>query len=717
MAFILFAAFTLFLPQKMFSASCDVSKLSYAQFGEKGDKVKAAQTCLIQLGYNIPYGATGYFGKQTSAAVKQFYSDILNMDWSSTFGPKGITALKKVVASRTFSKIGNVEKFSSKEEFKYYLAKSAEQTTYYSGVRGGPEIMDLEATLPTPAPPTKEAAAERVSETTVQVAGIDEPDIVKTDGIRIYFSSEQQYYYITPTLSAPVREEKAPTIWPPPQTAKTKIIKSFPPAEIALENSIDKTGDLLLLKDKKILAVLGSNEINGYDLSDPKNPQKKWTLKFEDNNYLLTARLFNGKIYLVTKQSIRRTDPCPLKPLVLNNSPVIIDCLNIYHPVKPVPADITFNAFILNPDSGAIETKTSFVGSSSDSIVYMSKNALYITYFYQEGYFRILADAVENRMKDLFSNDVIQNVARLKDYNISDYAKLTELQIILEKYYNSLTQDEELRIQNETEKRLRDYTEEHKRELEKTGIVKINLEDFKISKSGSVPGYPLNQFSLDEYNGYLRIAVTVGERGVGFGKSANDVYILDNDLNIAGSVKELGLTERIYSARFTGNRGYLVTFRQKDPFYVLDLSDPLKPELKGELKIPGYSSYLEPISDNLILGVGQEENQVKAALFDVSSAENPTEKDKYILKDYWSEVLSNHRAFLRDDKHKIFFLPGGKGGYVFSYKDDKLSLVKTVSDFAVKRAVYLDDYLYILSVDKIVVFNEITWKKINELEI
>ena len=79
--------------------------------------------------------------------------------------------------------------------------------------------------------------------------------------------------------------------------------------------------------------------------------------------------------------------------------------------------------------------------------------------------------------------------------------------------------------------------------------------------------------------------------------------------------------------------------------------------------------------------------------------------------------MTNHRAFLRDDKHQIFFLPGGQGGYVFSYKDDKLSLTKTVSDFAVKRAVYLDDYLYILSANKIVIFNEINWEKVKELDL
>ena len=85
----------------------------------------------------------------------------------------------------------------------------------------------------------------------------------------------------------------------------------------------------------------------------------------------------------------------------------------------------------------------------------------------------------------------------------------------------------------------------------------------------------------------------------------------------------MGKDERIYSARFIGDKGYLVTFKQVDPFYVLDLSNPKKPEIKGELKIPGYSSYLHPISDDLILGIGKEGSVVKVSLFDVSDPTNP----------------------------------------------------------------------------------------------
>jgi uncharacterized secreted protein with C-terminal beta-propeller domain len=278
-----------------------------------------------------------------------------------------------------------------------------------------------------------------------------------------------------------------------------------------------------------------------------------------------------------------------------------------------------------------------------------------------------------------------------------------------------------LRIDNEIENRMADYYQDHKRDLETTGIIKIGLDEFEITASGNVPGKPLNQFSLDEYNDDLRIATTVGEGfRFGFGgtrESANDVYVLDGNLNKKGALQDLGLEERIYSARFIEDKGYLVTFRQIDPFFVIDLSDPMKPELKSELKIPGYSSYLHPITKDKILGIGKEGSKVKISLFDVSNPENPLEVDKYTLDEYWSDILDTHHAFLLDSKHQVFFLPGRRGGYIFSYKNNNLELRRAVSEIAARRAIYLDDFLYIIGDNKIVVLNEINWEEVNELEL
>ena len=137
--------------------------------------------------------------------------------------------------------------------------------------------------------------------------------------------------------------------------------------------------------------------------------------------------------------------------------------------------------------------------------------------------------------------------------------------------------------------------------------------------------------------------------------------------------------------------------------------------MAGELKIPGFSSYLHPISKNLILGVGQENQNVKLSLFDVSNPGSPTEVSKYLLDEYWTEVASNHHAFLYDPRHSAFFLPAGQSGYVFSVSDNTLALERVVSDISAQRALYLDDYMYILGDTKVVVVNELDWQDVNSL--
>ena len=137
--------------------------------------------------------------------------------------------------------------------------------------------------------------------------------------------------------------------------------------------------------------------------------------------------------------------------------------------------------------------------------------------------------------------------------------------------------------------------------------------------------------------------------------------------------------------------------------------------MTGELKIPGFSSYLHPLRDNQILGVGQENGKVKLSLFDVSNPSAPLELAKYNLDDYWSEVSSSHHAYQQDAKHQIFFIPGGKGGYIFSYQGNNLRLVKAVATAQARGAVYINDYLYVVSDTGITVLDETAWNTVKEL--
>jgi uncharacterized secreted protein with C-terminal beta-propeller domain len=394
----------------------------------------------------------------------------------------------------------------------------------------------------------------------------------------------------------------------------------------------------------------------------------------------------------------------------------MIPCSGIYHPERVLPIDATFTVFSVDIASGEISSKTSFTGSQSASVIYMSQNAIYITYPLYESEFRIMLQFIKEEFADTLPASIIEKIVKLDSYDISSSSKMAEYQTILQNYYNALNDDDRLKVENEMQNRMADYRKSRKRNFDKTVIAKISLSDLEFVASGEVPGQPLNQFSLDEFNGNLRIATTIGNSWFSRSETANDVYVLGSDLKILGSVRDLGLTEKIYSARFIEDKGYVVTFRQTDPFYVLDLSNPQNPILAGELKIPGYSAYLHPLEKNKILGIGKEGSSVKISYFNVTDSKNPVEMDKYILKESWTDILNTHHAFLADAKYQIFFLPGSQGGYVFSYKNDKISLVKAVSEINAKRALYINNYLYIAGDNKISVLDQDTWEKIIDFE-
>ncbi len=628
--------------------------------------------------------------------------------------------------------VSGFEKFASEEEFEQYLASASEQTSYYGGGRGGwnaidSEMLMMESAMDIAVAPTAKgsmsdesgASPDRVSDTNVQVSGIDEPDIVKTNGTDIFISGENRYYFREPM---PVFEMDGDVSIKKPDNDPgilTNIVKAFPPEALEEIGGIEEGGNLLLSEDN--LIIFSGDKIYGFDVSDTTSPEKEWTISLEDNTQYSQARLYDGKIYLVTQKYIDRYDPCPIRPFLVGEETLEVRCVDIYHPSMIAPIDVTYTIATIDPKTGSMDIGVSFAGSY-DSTVYMSENGLYVAYSYPGsvtdffvGFF------VEN--EDLFPKEIMARLKKLQEYDISDQAKLVEIEFIMEELERSLSGDERLKIENEFQNRVDSYAALHGRDLEQTDIVKISLSNFDIKDIGTVPGKLLNQFSLDEYDENLRVAVTIGSQnqlrwqyGIDI-EEANDVYVLDKNMETIGSVTDLGLDEKIYSARFIGERGYLVTFKQIDPFFVLDLSDPTNPEVKGELKIPGFSSYLHPISENVILGIGREGSKVKMSLFDVSDPTNPIEASKYMLDEYWSEVQNTHHAFLQDSKHGVFFMPGNKGGYIFSYKDNDLKMVKAVSGVRARRAIYLDDYLYVIGDNKIVVLDESDWSRVNELKL
>lgn len=186
---------------------------------------------------------------------------------------------------------------------------------------------------------------------------------------------------------------------------------------------------------------------------------------------------------------------------------------------------------------------------------------------------------------------------------------------------------------------------------------------------GKVEGSILNQFSMDEYNGHFRIATTKGDTWSDNNRSENLLFILDKNLKVVSSLTGIAKGERIYSVRFMGDRGYIVTFKQVDPLFVVDLKDPKKPGILGALKIPGFSEYLHPYDENHLIGFGKDtiDNNTggavvqgfKMALFDITDVNNPKEKFVEIIGDRGthSELLYNHKALLFSKAKNIIGFP------------------------------------------------------------
>lgn len=636
--------------------------------------------------------------------------------------------------------IPEIKKFLSVEDFKKYLDQGRQDNNYTSsGVLYNDAMTDDLLLVPQAKSTVSREidmesaggfspSADRVSNTNVQVVGIDEPDIVKTDGQNLFISRGGNIFYpwrggiIEPVMPMNdidiMMDSNDYRVMPNYYSGQTDILTIFPVAEMQKRGVIENGGNLLL--SNNILVVFTYNQsVIAYDVSDKNEPKEKWVVKFDDQERYIGARLMSDKLYLITQRNINYQKPCPIIPFSIGEKEVSIGCGEIYYSTDSGSSDVTYNFSVLDLSSGEVKNKSAFVGSSGQTVFYMSENNAYITYPLTINNIEVIY-LFFSQNKDLVPGWVIDRLAKVKNYDLSLSAKNIELSSIMNQLINSLGDDEYLRLENELTNKSKLFYDQYKRDIGKTGVVKIDLNDFSV-KSGVVPGSPLNQFSLDEYQKHLRIAVTIGQnwRSIGgfnniSGSTVNDVYVLDENLKITGEVTGLGETEKIYSVRFIGDRGYVVTFREIDPFYVLDLGNPKKPVMRGELKIPGYSSYLHSLGNHKVLGIGREDNQVKLSVFDSTVAENPVEIAQYRLNEYWSEALDNHHAFLLDEKHKIFFIPGSKGGYIFSFDNNKLELKSAVSMSAIQRAIYLNDYMYLIAQSKIVVLDENNWQKIKE---
>lgn len=279
--------------------------------------------------------------------------------------------------------------------------------------------------------------------------------------------------------------------------------------------------------------------------------------------------------------------------------------------------------------------------------------------------------------------------------------------------------------------------------------IKIDGANLTAEAKGTVEGHELNQFSMDEYNGYFRIVTNDYFNGA----QQTRLYVLDRtNMNIAGRLFNLGTNEDLHSVRFAGARAYVVTFKKTDPLFVIDLSDPNTPTVLGELVMPGYSDYLHPYDENHLIGVGKDTEDagsfawylgIKVSLFDVTDVANPVQMSTFVIGDRGSdsEVLTEHKAFLFDKAKNLLVIPvqvaniseaaksdidsrmmpfyGSlvyQGVYVFNVSlSDGIALKGRIThgteiglpppELWIHRSFYIDDLLYTVSNEKVKVNN------------
>ncbi len=513
--------------------------------------------------------------------------------------------------------------------------------------RGGFEIEDvfrfrttvsqsaeIVGTMASAAPSASVSKAEDYSTTNIQVAGVDEADIVKNDGKYIYIATGN----------------------------RVVIVDAYPAEdmEILSEIGFDKSvSEIFINKDKLIVfsrdypvyraCVVGrcvpenSDLISIYDILDRENPELENEI-FVDGSYM-NSRMIGDYVYIISTKYADVDNPEP--PVYITDGvQEEVKANEVYYFDYPDVNYVFTSIMAINIENGDLNSEIYLTGGTST--IYVSQDNIYLT---------------------------------------------------------------------------------HQKRGE-TIIHKINVdeEDIEYVGVGEVPGRVLNQFSMDEYGGYFRIATTTG--------GGNHLYVLDDDLEIVGSIENLAPGESIYSARFMGERAYIVTFKKIDPLFVIDLSEPERPEVLGYLKITGYSDYLHPYDENHLIGIGKETRGgnerfswyqgVKISLFDVSDVENPIEVDKFEIGDRGTDsaALREHKAVLFDKEKNLLVIPINlaeideskyenyeeipdnahgeqvwQGAYILNLNLGGISLRGKIShdESYIQRSLYMDDVLYTIS--------------------
>lgn len=523
------------------------------------------------------------------------------------------------------------------------------------------------------------------SQTNIQVQGVDEADIVKTDGSFAYIISQSNTVF---------------------------IISVFPPesAEVLAAIQFKKTLQNLYINDHRLIVYGEENPhwyevppyssfkrqnpfsfVKIFDVSNPRNPQLMRELNFEGR--IVHTRMIEDYVYFVTQAPANFYADEPPIPRILENGRELplhprsdgCNCPDVYV-FDPTESNYSYlNVIAVNVfnDQDPINNEVYLLTEGQE--LYMSQNNMYITAtkrIREEDIITQVARDVIFPMLRKKDQEKIIAIEAVENYILTPQEKLLKISAILQRYRASLNEEEREALDQKLQKEFQNRFEDITKELEKTVIHKIAIKKNQLQyrTSGTVPGYVLNQFSMDEKDGYFRIATTKSRSWSQFNdklqQSYNNLYILDENLNIVGKIERIAESERIYSVRFMQDRAYMVTFQRIDPLFVIDLKNPTQPKILGELKLPAFSTYLHPYDETTLIGLGKETEisqgggvrtlSLKIALFDVSDVARPKVIDTYTFEKNSSSLAEYlHKAFLFSKEKNLLVIPVSlSGSYV-----------------------------------------------------
>ena len=710
------------------------------------------------------------------------------MAMSKAFYYAGIAVVAALVVFGTLprgeqTETDSLKKFVSYDELKSFIETRSEDYAAYRSLGGADmiathESMALGAPQTTASDSSDSSKSPDYSSTNIQVEGVDEADIIKNDCKYIYTVSGNNVVIIDARPAADMKIVSEINV-----TGLTEIFVNGDRLVVFGNDYTKSTSGASA--ERMIYPYPGSQTAfaNIYDISDRESPALASNLS-ADGSYV-SSRMIGGHVYMIINEPVYYGYDVPVPALHGTNA-----FPDIYYFDVPGSSYNYINIVAIDVNSGAAANKA-FLVPYSESL-YVSKDNVYLTYTKWLDYRDFFDKFVDEVIIPAFP-ELSPRIAEIRSYKLGKTAQLSEIQETIEAHLRGMNPEQAAAAQKAAEQNMADFQAEIAKERERTVIHKISISGMEISyvNQGSVPGRPLNQFSMDEHNGNFRIATTVSNNGgsvimtetadvavsnavvsnvavakpsstpeaetpemiaeesmpsptvvvppVQRSSSLNNLYVLDSGMNIVGKLEDLAPGERIYSTRFMGDRAYMVTFRQIDPLFVIDLSG--EPKVLGQLKITGVSQYIHPVNDTHIIGIGKEATEqgffqgLKMSLFDVSDVANPKEVSKFVIGDRGTEsqVLYDHKAFLYSQEKNLLVLPvmiaeidrskypedatwaygepKWQGAYVFNIGEAGFKVAGRVThatnetdnyrfyygEYTVSRSLYIGDALYTMS--------------------